>query len=299
MDKPIVVFGATGLLGTRLVHRLAEQGRFPVAVAHNRKVELPAGVPVYKASIAGAETVKKALRRYHPSLVINCAAYTDVDGCESDPDRAAQVNTMGAENIARAAAEIGIPLVQISTDYIFGGRSGPYDVGAHPRPINVYGCSKHNAETAIQKINADTLIIRAASFIGRGTKKHSCFIEKMIAALQAGKQLRAPIDQIANVSDVPALAGAIIAAIDKNTTGILHFGSRELISRFDLAVLMADVFDLDDSLIEPVMYADLGRAAERPLNGGLVVDKAEKMLEISFPSPKETLENLKRAPAAG
>ncbi|MFC1475570.1 SDR family oxidoreductase [Candidatus Zixiibacteriota bacterium] len=298
MDKPLVVFGATGLLGSHLVHRLAERGRFPVAVAHNRKVELPSGVPVYKASIAGAETVRKALSRYHPSLVINCAAYTDVDGCESDPQRARQVNTVGAENIARAAAELGIPLVHISTDYIFGGHSGPYDEHARPRPINVYGQSKHDAETAIQKINADTLIIRAASFIGHGSEKHPCFIENMIAGLRAGKPLPAPIDLIANVAEVPTLADAIIAAIDKSITGVLHLGSRELISRYDLAVLTADVFGLDDSLIEPVMYADLGRAAERPLNGGLVVDGAEKLLEISFPAPKETLENLKRVSAA-
>lgn len=299
MDKPIVVFGATGLLGKYLIALLADQGRFPVAIVHHRRVELPAGVPVYKASIAGADTVHKTLQRYRPSMVINCAAYTDVDGCESDPDRATNVNTLGAENIARAAAEIGAPLVQISTDYVFGGRSGPYDENAHPQPINVYGRTKHHAETAVHKINADTLIIRAASFVGHGTDKHPCFAENMVAALKSGKQLRAPIDQIANVADVPTLAAAIITAIDKCITGHLHLGSRELISRYDLAVLIAEVFKLDESLIEPMMYADLGRAADRPLNGGLIVDKAEKSLEFSFPSPKETLERLKQAQLAG
>ncbi len=295
MDKPIVIFGATGLLGTHLVRLLAEHNRFPVAVTHNRKVALPPGVPVYKAPLAAADAVGKTLHRFHPSLVINCAAYADVDGCESDPGRAARVNTLGAQNIAHAAAELEIPLVQVSTDYVFDGRNGPYDESAFPRPINIYGRTKHDAETAILKIKRDALIVRAASFIGRGPEGYPCFVEQIIKQLRAGKRLSAPIDQLANVTDVPTLSRAILAAADKKITGILHLGSRELLSRYDLAVLAADVFGLDQSLVEPVMYADLQRTTERPLNGGLVVRRAEKTLEISFPSPQETLLNLKRA----
>jgi len=297
MDRPVLVFGSTGLLGVHLVRALTERDFSPVALVHNRRARLPDGVPVYKTSIADPETVKKTMHRYHPAVVINCAAYTDVDGCERDPERAARVNTIGAENIALGAAEIGAHLIQISTDYVFDGQAGPYDEDAHPHPINVYGESKHKAETAVRNSPADTLIIRAASFVGRGSEDHPGFVEHMVATMRSGKQISAPIDQIANVADVLTLAGGIITALEKNITGLLHLGSREVISRYDLAVLAAEAFGLDTSLVEPVMYDDLKRAANRPLNGGLKVDQAEKTLGLSFPSPKETVENLRRAGA--
>jgi len=295
MDRPILIFGSTGLLGVHLVRTLTERGFFPVALVHNRRARLPEGIPTYKTPIADPETVKKTMHRYHPAAVINCAAYTDVDGCERDPDRAARVNTIGAENIALGAAEIGAHLVQISTDYVFDGQAGPYDEEAHPHPINVYGKTKHKAETAVRNSPGDTLIIRAASFVGHGSEDHPGFVEQMVATMRNGKRVPAPIDQIANIADVPTLAKGIISAVEKNTTGILHLGSRELISRYDLALLAAEVFGLDTSLVEPVMYDDLKRAANRPLNGGLKVDKAEKALGFSFPTPKETVENLRRA----
>jgi len=298
MDKPILVFGATGLLGTHLVRLLVEKGRFPVAVVHNRKSRLPPGVPTYQATVASPAAVSKALHRYGPSVVINCAAYTDVDGCELNPQRAAEVNTLGAENIVHAAQESGALTVHISTDYVFDGSAGPYDEAAHAHPINVYGKTKHDAETIVQNADAETLIIRAAGFIGRGPEKHPCFAENMIAALRSGKQLAVPIDQVANVTDVPTLARGVLTAVDHHLRGIWHMGSRELISRYDLTRLLAHVFGLDAKLSEPVMYADMGRAADRPLNGGLLVNKAEEQLALTFPSPKETLENLKRALAS-
>jgi dTDP-4-dehydrorhamnose reductase len=299
MDRPILVFGSTGLLGVHLVRTLAKRGRFPVALVHNRRSQLPDGVPVYKTPIAEPDAVRKTMHRYHPAIVINCAAYTDVDGCEDDPARAARVNTGGAENIARGAEEVHARMVQISTDYVFDGHAGPYDETAHPHPINVYGKTKHNAETAVSHAARDPLIIRAASFIGRGPDGHPGFIERMIATLRDGKQVRVAIDQVANITDVPALAEGIAIALEKDATGMVHFGSRELISRYDLALLTADVFSLDKSLVEPVMYDDLKRPARRPLNGGLIVRKAEDILGFSFPAPKQALENLRQTLADG
>ena len=295
MDRPVLIFGATGLLGAHLVRRLADTGRFPVAIVHNRKSQFPPGVPWYRTPITEPDPVRKTMHRYHPAVVVNCAAYTDVDGCERDPGLAARVNTLGVENILRAAKEVGARVVQLSTDYVFDGAAGPYDENARPHPINVYGKTKHDAETAVRNAGSDTLVVRAAGFIGRGPENHPSFVEQMLATLRLGKPLRAAIDQIANVADASALAAAIPAAIEQNVTGVLHLGSRELVSRYDLALLLAEVFGYDSALVEPVMYADLGRAARRPLNGGLLVRKAQQALSLTFPSPRETLENLKQA----
>jgi len=295
MDRPILIFGASGLLGTHLVRRLAEQGRFPVAIAHNRKAQFPVGVPAYRTPITEPEVVRKTMHRYHPAAVINCAAFTDVDGCERDPGLAARVNTLGAENIARAAKEVGARLVQLSTDYVFDGTAGPGDENARPHPINVYGKTKHDAETGVRNADPQSLVIRAASFIGKGPQDRPSFIEQMLATLRAGKPLRAAIDQIANVTDVAALAKGIQEAVEQQIAGVLHLGSRELISRYDLALLVAEVFGLDPGRVEPMMHADLGRAARRPLHGGLIVRKAEQALGWTFPSPRESLENLSGA----
>ncbi len=293
MNRPTLVFGATGLLGRHLIQLLHRKGKFPVAVVHNRKAAFPPGVPTFKAAIADAENVRKTIARFRPEVIINCAAYTDVDGCERDPDRARRVNTVGVENIVKAATELNTRLIQISTDYVFDGASGPYDETARPHPINIYGKTKHDAETVVRNADISALIIRAASFIGAGTEKHPCFVEKMISALRSGTTLQAPIDQIATVADVPTLAECILAADKQDITGLLHLGTSGPISRYDLAVLAAEVFGLDESLVEPVMYTDTKRTADRPLQGGLIVNRAEGLLGRVFPTNRATLERLR------
>ncbi len=298
MNRPSMIFGASGLLGSRLVRLLDKQSRFPVAIIHKRKGDFPESIHTDEASVGSFDRVAHVMHRYRPGLVINCAAYTDVDGCERDPQRAQTVNTVGAENIARVAADMGVPFVLLSTDYVFDGTAGPYDETAHPHPINEYGRTKHNAETAVRKAHPDSLIIRAGSFIGVGPKGHPSFIERIIDRLVRQEQVLAPIDQMATVAEVSALAQAILTLVDAQASGIWHLGSAEVISRYDLCTLAAEIFGYDTELIEPVMFADLDRAAPRPLNGGLDPHKAMREHNIKSPSPRRALELLRHDFAA-
>ena len=133
----IVVVGANGMLGKDLMAILGDGSR---------------GVDIAEIDITSHESVKRALTALHPSVVINCAAYTDVDGCETNMDTAMQVNGEGVAYLAMVTRELGARLVQISTDYVFDGRSpSPYREGDATNPINAYGRSKLAGENRIRE----------------------------------------------------------------------------------------------------------------------------------------------------
>src|SRR5882724_3684138 len=142
--------------------------------------------------IANFALVRAALERDKPDAVINCAAWTDVDGCESDPARALAANGLGPENLARASRAVGASLVTISTDYVFAGdRDGFYTQRDDPDPQSVYAVTKLAGERRAQVASARTIVVRSGFIFGRGGRN---FLSTMGARLKAGDQIKAIAD---------------------------------------------------------------------------------------------------------
>jgi dTDP-4-dehydrorhamnose reductase len=172
----IILFGASGMLG----HALRDV--FPSAVFPGHR----------DVDITDADAVMNFLKKNSPDIVINAAAYTDVDGCEDNEDHAFLVNGKGPEAIAMACNEIGATMVHYSTDYIFNGKSPEYREDARPDPINVYGRSKLMGESGIQKNTDDYRIIRTSWLFGSHGKN---FVDTIRALSGQMQQVRVVDDQ--------------------------------------------------------------------------------------------------------
>lgn len=183
------------MLGVDLVHTLAQQGfaATPMARAH--------------ADITNPEAVRAYIDAHNPHMIINCAAMTAVDACEDEPDKAFAVNRDGAGHVAAAAAHLGIPVIHISTDYVFDGSgSAPYGE-AHPtNPLGIYGKSKQASELCVAAANPAHYILRTSWLCGAHGRN---FVKTILQLSSTHKELRVVSDQVGSPTFTQDLAGAI------------------------------------------------------------------------------------------
>ena len=257
------------------------------------------GIQQHQADITDAAAVDAAMREARPVAVIHPAAIADVDACERDQALARAVNCDGAANIARACAAVGAHLIHVSTDYVFDGSQtnpGPYDESVTPNPVNFYGQTKLEAERLVSEICAGQVgcaICRTALVYGLNPAGRQNFIISMLNDLRAGRQVRAVTDQQNTPTHAANLAQMLVQAAERRVSGLYHTAGAELITRYQLALLVAQTFDLDASLIIPLTSAELGQRARRPLLSGLRVERAERDLGVQAWTMKQGLAHLK------
>lgn len=265
----IFLAGCDGLLGQNLLRTSAGLGHEMVGSSRHPAPALPGLLSAYHALDAAEPATWDFVRRdVKPDLILNAAAYTDVDGCERDPAQCERVN----RDAVRWMAETGIPVVQISTDYVFDGAAGPYDEDAPVHPISRYGRSKLEAE-AIALSAKEGLVVRTTLVWGleKGAKKS--FTQFVRETLEAGRSVSAVTDQIGNPTLARELASAVWALLAHGRTGLYHAAGRDLMSRYEWALQVAEFYGLDASLVRPIDSSGLSLVAARPMNGGLVCDK--------------------------
>ena len=250
----ILVVGSKGMLGQELMGLLGSAAR---------------GVDVDEIDITDLESVQRVLVTLKPRVVVNAAAYTDVDGCESNAELAMQVNGEGVAHLAMITKEIGAKLVQVSTDYVFdGGKGTPYVEDDLPKPLSIYGESKLAGEMNAW-FNPNHLIVRTQWLYGHAGKN---FVETMLKLAAERNELTVVDDQIGSPTWTYDLAQAIKALIEKDCRGTYHAANtgfvswngfaREIFLQAGLAVTVA-----------PMSTAQLGRPAARPLYSTLDCSK--------------------------
>lgn len=250
----ILVVGANGMLGRDLLALLGERGQ---------------GADIDEIDITSPESVLKCIGLLKPEVVINCAAYTDVDGCEGNIETAMAVNGEGVGYLAMACRDLGALLVQISTDYIFdGGKGTPYVEDDAPCPLSVYGESKLAGE-----MNAafcpEHLIVRTQWLYGLHGKN---FVETMLRLGAEKDELTVVDDQIGSPTWTVDLARAIIALIDSGCRGIYHAANSGYCSWNGFAAAIFEESGLNVS-VRPMTTTELNRPAKRPLYSTLECSK--------------------------
>lgn len=196
-----------------------------------------------------------------PDVIIHCAAYTDVDGCQNAPRKASEVNTYGTFILSEAW---GGKIIYISTDYIFDGRDGPYTEEAVPSPISIYGWSKLGGELVLRN-RPNSLIVRTTVLFDDYSQN---FVTSVIKRLLSGEAVTAPDSLYGSPTYVPHLAKGILAAV--HLTGIINVAGNRVMSRLKFAQMIAEIVGRGTAQDGPIIGA-----APRPLNAGLDVGKAQ------------------------
>ncbi|MDC0917544.1 dTDP-4-dehydrorhamnose reductase [Candidatus Marinimicrobia bacterium] len=233
--------------------------------------------------ITDPKIVEKTLQQEKPDIVINCAAMTDVDGCENDSERAYLINGLAIENFARSFDGL---FIQISTDYVFDGKDGPYLESSETNPVSIYGKSKLLGEEIVKICFKNFLIIRTNVLFD--INQNSSFLDWVIRSLSNNQKINVVNDQINNPVWTYDLSKTINFLINNNMNGIFHVGSDILCSRYKFAKIIAEVWDFDIVNIVPISTSDLFKqldsyVADRPLKSGLIT-KFEKLPKISLMS---------------
>jgi dTDP-4-dehydrorhamnose reductase len=243
----VTVFGASGLLGQALVREL--------------KDEQLTALSSKEADLRDRSRIEAVVRDSRPDWIILAAAYTDVDGCESNRDLAFAVNCEGAVNVAQAARQIGSRLILLSTDYVFDGQgTAPYAVD-HPRhPINVYGESKARAEERLLEVLPDVCIARTSWLFGHGGK---CFPDTILKLAASRPEISVVNDQRGSPTYTPDLARALVALCRKSARGIVHVTNSGDCTWYEFA---KEILRLAGSktAVKPVTTAEFPRPARRP-----------------------------------
>ncbi len=252
----ILVTGAKGLVGRALVEHCSGNGDEVFGYDHEA------------LDIADTEAVESAIAARRPDAVINCAAWTDVDGCETNPAKAERVNALGPENLARASRNAGALLIMISTDYVFDGeKEGFYTQRDQPQPISVYGRFKLEGERRAQEANARTIVVRSGYIFGSGGKN---FLSNVVAWAKSGKNLKAIRDYWGTPTYGHDLAIRLreLAALD--LPGIYHVVSSGDGASFEtFSVEALRLAGLNSDVLEVIDGDTLGRPAPRPRNSRL------------------------------
>jgi dTDP-4-dehydrorhamnose reductase len=242
----ILVVGAKGMLGQDLLKVLPGEVR---------------GVDIDEIDITSPESVRKVLLTLKPQVVINSAAFTDVDGCETKRDMAMAVNGTGVRHLAEVSVQIGARLVQLSTDYVFdGNKQSPWFEDDPTGPLSIYGASKLAGEENA-RINPDHLVVRTQWLYGLHGKN---FVETMLRLATEKQELAVVDDQIGSPTWTMDLSRAIRALLEKGCRGTYHAANAGICSWNEFARAIFAEAGLSVS-VNPMSTAELGRPAPRPL----------------------------------
>jgi dTDP-4-dehydrorhamnose reductase len=294
--KRVLICGSNGLFGQRLAMILGHETEYEVLnTSHHRQFVLDRHLFDYtQLDITNKSDVKSLVTSFRPDIVVNAAAMTNVDACETQRELAWKVNVVGVENLVEVARRIDCLLIHLSTDYVFDGKNGPYKETDRVNPINYYGKTKLAGENVILAGGISSAILRAIVIYGAGINVKNNFALWVINSLREGKTIRCVDDQIGNPTHVSDLAASVVKVIEQERSGLYHIGGADAVSRNEFAVKAAEVFGLNSSLIQRTTSIDLHQTAPRPMVTTLVTMKAQEDLDFHPMSVVQGLEALKR-----
>lgn len=282
--KKILITGSNGLLGQKLVNLILEKGEYELIATsrgENRSVDLFPNMNYVSLDICNEFEVNAIINKYKPEYVINTAAMTNVDQCETDKESCWDLNTNSVKYLAEACEINNSHLIHLSTDFIFDGKEGPYREDAKPNPISYYGESKLAAEEILNNSNCKSSILRTVLVYGiSNDMSRSNIILWVKSSLEDGKNIKVVNDQWRTPTLAEDLAMGCYLTVEKDAVGIFNISGKDFLNPYQMAIKTADFFKLDKSLIEEVDGTQFSQTAKRPPKTGFKLDKA--ITELGF-----------------
>jgi dTDP-4-dehydrorhamnose reductase len=230
--------------------------------------------------VTDARALERAARDGRPGAIVNCAAYTDVDGAEADPEGAMRVNAQGARNVSAAAAAVGATVLYVSTDYVFDGRkSEPYVESDEPRPLGSYGASKLAGEVETAAVNPRHLIVRSSWLFGTGGRN---FVETMIGLGARQDEVSVVHDQVGCPTYTAHLAEGIVRLLRAGSVGLHHMAAAGQCSWYDFAVAIFRRAGITCT-VRAVTTEEIGRPAPRPEYSVLTTERDDTIHLPTWP----------------
>ncbi|MBS5545042.1 MAG: dTDP-4-dehydrorhamnose reductase [Lachnospiraceae bacterium] len=261
----VFVTGVKGQLGYDVMNELARRGLERI------------GVDVEEMDITDAGACERVIKEAAPDAVIHCAAYTAVDAAEDNRDLCHRVNGEGTKNIARVCSELDIPMMYISTDYVFNGQGErPWEPDDYREPLNVYGLTKYEGEIAVEQLLKKYFIVRIAWVFGLNGKN---FIKTMLRLGKERGAVSVVDDQIGSPTYTYDLARLLVDMIQTDRYGRYHATNEGLCSWYEFACEIFRQAGMDEVKVTPVDSASYPAKAKRPFNSRM---SKEKLTENGF-----------------
>ncbi|MDP3703430.1 MAG: SDR family oxidoreductase [Candidatus Omnitrophota bacterium] len=290
--KLVCVVGGSGQIGQRVTQVFAARGR-PVVCTYYRNQQQGSE----RLDAADAEAVLRLMRRLQPSLIVNSVnAQGGTDACEMDPELARRAHVETARNLVDAARSVGARFVQISTDYVFDGQTGPYSEAEVPAPLSRLGQAKLDAERYAMAHVPDALVVRTSFVFSWAPQiRTKNFVMHILQHSEQGTTLRVPTDQMGNVTYAPNFAAALVELVELGVSGCFHLAGTTWCSKYDWARRVVEYFGLRPDLIQGVPTRELRQVGPRPLRSGLRLEKVQRVLKrTKLLSLEEGLTEMKR-----
>ena len=268
--KTVIITGGYGQLGVACKEHLKKS--FNVIITGKNIFEQDV-----KLDITDRKDIAKAYSDFKPDVVLNLAAMTNVDECERDKIAANKINIEGVKNLCK---NFSGHFIQLSTDYVFDGLSGPYNELDEVNPISHYGKTKLEAENWLKNNYSNVTILRANVIYSYTKRTKASFVKWVVDSLKNNKKINVVNDQWNNPTWTDSISFIINKIIDNSIIGLYNYGDKDFMSRYDFAILISKIFNLDENLIKPINTSNLNQIAERPLKSGLKTEKIESRLGI-------------------
>jgi len=276
----LLITGSNGLLGQKISQLLEDQPQITWFASARGKSAIPIKHGAFiSLDVTDEGQVEAVFAEIKPDVVIHTAAMTMVDQCETERDACWKANVHAVEYLVRACEKHQTHLVHVSTDFIFDGSHGHLDENEKPAPVNFYGESKLAAEEVILRSNISWAILRTVLVYGiTHDMSRSNIVLWVKNSLEQGKTIQVVNDQFRTPTLAEDLAMGCFLAATRKAKGVYNISGKDYLTPYDMAIMTADYFGLDKSLIKQTDSTQFKQPARRPLITGFVIDKARKEL---------------------
>ena len=292
----VIITGSNGLLGQSLLSLLLKETEKYQVIGFSKGKNRSGRVDFkYVAiDITNEKLFKEKVLELHPDCIINTAAMTNVDACEKNKSDCDTLNVDVVASLIQVASQINAHVIHLSTDFIFDGKKGNYKETALPNPLSYYGLSKLKSEEILTKSKINYTILRTILVYGKVVDMSKSNLVLWVKEMLEKKQeITIVDDQFRAPTYAAELALACKIAMDKKATGIFNVSSNTVLSIYEIAQQIADVFSLDKTYIKPISTATLNQLASRPKRTGFDLSKTKKQLDFHPKSFREDLQIFK------
>lgn len=290
--RSVLITGASGFVGEHLARRFASCSRLYLVYGSARP--RASSTAAYRVDLATRGSFTRVLAGLDVEVVVHAAALSSPDACEADPGLARAVNVEGTEEVALWTQSRRARLIYFSTDQVFDGIKGAYDETDAPCPLNTYGRSKLEGESAVAKHLSDWVVIRLALSYGATLGERGDWTRRLRTGLAEGKRFLLFTDQFRTPACVDDVAEAVFRLASGQGAGLYHLGGSERLSRYAFGVRIARAFGLPEEKLIPARMEEVPLAARLVKDGSLVSRRLAETLDMRFCDVSEGLERQRR-----